>query len=202
MSPGGELTLRPASCQDWPVIEELFGPRGACGGCWCMWWRVPRGGKLWESVKGEPNRESLRRLVEQGGLHAILAFDNGRPVGWCCFGPRSTFPRLETVRALQRCWGPDTWAVVCFYIDRRWRRRGLAGRLLAAAAERAFALGAREVEGYPTVSAKGEMPGAFLYTGLPAMFEATGFEPLTGEGGSRRVYLKRPGPHDIQVDTD
>ncbi|MBM4430292.1 MAG: GNAT family N-acetyltransferase, partial [Chloroflexi bacterium] len=24
----------------WADFEELFGPRGAAGGCWCMWWRL------------------------------------------------------------------------------------------------------------------------------------------------------------------
>ena len=45
------LTVRPLREDDWPAIEELFGSNGACGGCWCMWWRVPRGGKLWTEMK-------------------------------------------------------------------------------------------------------------------------------------------------------
>jgi hypothetical protein len=24
----------------WPALEDLFGERGACNGCWCMYWRI------------------------------------------------------------------------------------------------------------------------------------------------------------------
>ena len=35
----------------WPDFERLFGANGACGGCWCMSWRIEKGEK-WEEVKG------------------------------------------------------------------------------------------------------------------------------------------------------
>jgi GNAT superfamily N-acetyltransferase len=180
------LTVRALTLDDWPVVERLFGPRGACGGCWCMAWRVPHGGKLWKARQGEPNRRSLCDLVTSGRQHAVMAFDGEESAGWCAFGPRSTYPRLETVRAFRREWGPDTWSVVCFYIPPRWRRRGVGGRLLEAATARAFALGAREIEGYPVVTAK-SLPGPFVWTGLPSMFAAAGYRALPAEG--RPVYL-------------
>lgn len=187
-----QLTVRTIGPEDWPAIVALFGEKGACGGCWCMWWRVERGGKLWESVKGTPNRERLERMVKAEEQHAVLAFAGDQPVGWCSFGPRATFPRLETVRAFRRAWGPDTWAVVCFYIHPRWRRKGVAGRLLEAAAARAFELGAREIEAYPVVPKSGALPGAFAYTGVPALFQAAGFRPLPAVAGSARaVWMKR-----------
>ena len=27
----------------WPALEQLFGEHGACGGCWCMFWRIEKG---------------------------------------------------------------------------------------------------------------------------------------------------------------
>src|SRR5712692_9025568 len=94
------LDIRPLEPDDWPIIVKLFGDNGACGGCWCMWPRVPRGGKLWDDLKGAKNRDRFRRLVRAGKVHGVLAFRGEEPVGWCSFGPRSTFPRLERVRAL------------------------------------------------------------------------------------------------------
>ena len=38
-----KIALKILTPADWPVLEQLFGPRGATGGCWCMWWRR-RGG--------------------------------------------------------------------------------------------------------------------------------------------------------------
>src|SRR5688572_287492 len=96
------LTIRPLTPADWPVVERLFGPKGACGGCWCMWWRVAMGGKTWHAAKGDPNRKRFRQLIEAGDVHAVLAFAGDEPVGWCCFGPRSDFPRLERVKGLRR----------------------------------------------------------------------------------------------------
>jgi GNAT superfamily N-acetyltransferase len=188
------ITVRLLRTDDWPVIEQLFGPNGACGGCWCMWPRLPRGGKLWEECKGDKNRAAFRRLVEAGEVHGVLAFAEGKPVGWCCFGPRQTFPRLERVRALQRDWPEGTWSIVCFYVPARWRGQGIAGRLLEAAARQAFALGAQHLEGYPAVphEASAPLPAAFAWTGVPALFEAAGFVPLPGPEASRATYLLEP----------
>ena len=186
------VTVRPVEPADWPAIEKLFGEKGACGGCWCMSWRVPKLGKLWEQVKGEPNRASLRQLVASGEQHAVLAWAGGEPVGWCSFGPRGDFPRLETVKAFRHYWSPATWSIACFYIHPRWRRRGVAGRLLEAATARAFELGAREVEGYPLEWRNGPAPAAFAHTGVPRLFEAAGYEAMPRSGtGNRPVYVRR-----------
>lgn len=189
-----ELAIRPLEPEDWPHIARLFGANGACGGCWCMWWRVPRGGKLWEEAKGRKNRDAFRRLVQAGKVHGVLAFARDEPVGWCSFGPRQDFPRLETVKALRHESGAGTWAVVCFYIPARWRGRGVAGRLLAAATERAFALGARALEGYPVVPKEDTkpVPAAFAWTGVPPLFERAGYEELERPGATRPIYVYEP----------
>jgi GNAT superfamily N-acetyltransferase len=188
------LTVRPLQEDDWPTIEQLFGPNGACGGCWCMWWRVPQGGKLWDRMKGTKNRDAFRKLVEDGEVHAVIAFRGEEPVGWCSFGPRRSYPRLERVRALRRDWPEDTWSILCFYIPTAWRRRGVARLLLKAATARAFKLGAREIEGYPVVTSDstGMMPAAFAWTGVPALFEAAGYKALHNQDGRRRVFVKAP----------
>jgi GNAT superfamily N-acetyltransferase len=156
-----------------------------------MWPRVPRGGKLWQECKGDKNRKDFRRLVEASEVHGVLAFADDNPVGWCCFGPRSTFPRLERVRALQRDWDEGTWSIVCFYIPTRWRGKGIAGWLLAAATEHAFALGARELEGYPAIpkDAATPMPAAFAWTGVPALFEAAGYREVPAQKASRAIFV-------------
>jgi GNAT superfamily N-acetyltransferase len=186
------ISVRPLRTDDFAVIEKLFGSNGACGGCWCMWPRVPRGGKLWDECKGEKNRQAFRRLVEAGEVHGVLAFAGEEPVGWCSFGPRSSFPRLERVRAIQRDWGEGTWSVVCFYIPARWRGKGVAGRLLAAATEQAFALGAEELEGYPAVpnDPAAPMPAAFAWTGVPRLFESAGYRKLPRPKASREIFVK------------
>jgi GNAT superfamily N-acetyltransferase len=187
------IRVRPLTPNDWSVIEQLFGDNGACGGCWCMWWRVPQGGKTWDEAKGKKNRDAFRRLVKGGKVHGVLAFADEEPVGWCCFGPRSTFPRILRVRALQREAPATTWSVVCFYIPARWRGQGVATQLVKVATERTFALGAKEVEGFPVLPKKApeRVPAAFAWTGVPALFEAAGYEEMDRPNASRPIYLGR-----------
>lgn len=60
----------------WSALEELFGENGACGECWCQWWRVERGGRLWEETKGKRARMQMKKLVETGKAQGILSFDD------------------------------------------------------------------------------------------------------------------------------
>jgi GNAT superfamily N-acetyltransferase len=186
------LVVRDVTPADWHTVESLFGSNGACGGCWCMWSRLPRGGKLWEERKGEPNRRALRELVLAGRVHAVLALRGGTPVGWCCLGPREDFPRLLRVRALPSQWEAGTWSVVCFFIPAAWRRQGVAGALLGGAVALARRRGARALEGYPVPVGEGRsMPATFAWTGVPRLFRAAGFSETTAPGATRPVFRRR-----------
>jgi GNAT superfamily N-acetyltransferase len=122
----------------------------------------------------------------------MLAFAGEKPVGWCCFGPRGDFPRLETVKALRLEWSPATWAIVCFFVPKQWRGRGVATHLLEAATVRAFELGAKEVHGYPVSPRSTSASAAFVWTGVPRLFEKAGYERLQRRGPLRPVFIKRP----------
>jgi GNAT superfamily N-acetyltransferase len=186
------LNVRPLSPEDWAVIEALFGDRGACGGCWCMYWRSPFGGQKFKARLGETNRKDFRALVEAGSVHGVLAFDGDRPVGWCSIGPREDFPYLERSRVLKTDWKPGTWSVTCFFIPAGERGRGVAAALLDGAVKLARKRGAKEIEGYPVrVRPDGaRLAAAFAWTGVPALFENGGFEPLERDE-DRVVYRRR-----------
>lgn len=183
------INVRELHPDDWPVIEQLFGTNGACGGCWCMWWRVPRGGKLWEEQKGSKNKRAFKRLLTDGRVHGCLAFEDDEPVGWCCVGPRGDFPRLERTKALRTDWDEGTWSVTCFYIKSAWRGQGVASALLAGAVSAARRLGARSIEGYPVrPKSTNKIPAAFAWTGVPQLFERCGFRTDADAERSRDVY--------------
>jgi len=191
-TPSPEVVTRSLTAHDWPLIETLFGANGACGGCWCMWWRVPMGGKTWEAAKGEPNRAAFRALVESGRASGVLAFAGDAPVGWCAAGPRREYPRIERSKALARVWSDSTWSLNCLYVPLRWRGRGVATALVASAVRLARAGGASEIEAYPQAVEPGErQPGAFVWTGVPSLFESAGFRPLHKPGRGRTLYLLR-----------
>lgn len=193
MPKAATLIVRAIAPDDWDVIVRLFGSRGACGGCWCMHWRVSKGGRDWEAAtKAGKNRERFRRLVRAGRVHGVAAFEGEEPVGWCSFGPRGDFPRLLRARSFERERTVEPWAIVCFYIPRPWQGRGLATRLLNAASEVAFARGAPEVEGYPVNTRPGaRLPAPFAWTGVREIFEAAGYRKLPRPGIARDIYVKR-----------
>jgi GNAT superfamily N-acetyltransferase len=184
--PQAAITTRTLTADDWPIVEQLFGRNGACAGCWCMYWRVPRGGRTWSERSNATNRSAFQRLVERGAVHGVLAFAGDEPVGWCCLGPRADFPRLETVRALPKEFDAGTWSVVCFFVRAGWREHGVASAMLERAVRHARAQGARTLEGYPVKSpGKGPIPAAFAWTGVGAVFDRQGFERQALRGYSR-----------------
>jgi GNAT superfamily N-acetyltransferase len=183
------VSCRPVAPDDGAIITRLFGANGACGGCWCMHWRVAKGGATWQACKGEPNRRAFLKLLKQGRAQGALAFAEDRPVGWCNFGPRAEFPRLERSRVLAHDSAPDTWSINCFYIAAGWRKRGIAGALLKSATKTAFERGARVLEAYPTPQKPGEtLAAAFAWTGTCALFDKAGFKPSTDNA---RVWVKK-----------
>ncbi len=184
------IKTRRLTARDWDVVEKLFGENGACGGCWCMYWRLPRGGKLWEESKGKKNRKTMRQLVTGGQVRAVLAFDGDKPVGWCAYGPRSDFPRLQRVRALPQEYSRTTWSVVCFFIDKDYRRQGVATQLLQAATREAFRAGATEVEGYPIKPKSDRVSPAFAWTGVESLFESCGYTKKLETEASTQLYLR------------
>jgi GNAT superfamily N-acetyltransferase len=191
MKAAKNMALRVVGPGDRMAIEALFGARGACAGCWCMHWRLERGGELWRRMQGEPNRREFFKLLAKDRIRAVIAEADGEPVGWCSFGPRGDFPRLERSRVFHRAEpSPKTWAIVCFFIKAGWRGRGVATSLLTAATTEAFRRGAQEIEGLPALHpADGKLPAAFAWTGVAEMFEAAGYCPVESTTG-RSLYLK------------
>lgn len=187
------LEVRALRPEDWPALEALFGERGACGGCWCMAWRLRQA--EWERRRGADNRAAFRRLVLAGRVPGVLAFEGERAVGWCSVAPRADFDGLAAKRSLATDWDAGTWSVTCFFLAKEARGRGVGTRLLRAAVTLARASGATRLEGYPAVPPRdgNALPSAFAWTGLPAMFEACGFRPLASVPGKRPIYVRRFG---------
>ncbi|OHD72595.1 MAG: hypothetical protein A2177_04650 [Spirochaetes bacterium RBG_13_68_11] len=187
----GRITWKPATAAEWNDLVELFGPRGACGGCWCMWWRLSR--RDFARLKGDGTRRALKRLVDRSPAPGILTYDGDRPVGWCCVGPREDFPLLERSRVLARVDDEPVWSIVCFFVARDHRRKGLTRRLIAAAVAHARGHGARIVEAYPT-DAGTDQPDAFVYTGLVSAFSANGFVETVRRSKRRPILRRRVRP--------
>jgi len=170
------LSFKPVTPENWDDLVALFGPRGASGGCWCMWFRLSR--SQFEQQKGEGNKQALYQIVKSGEAPGILAYKDKQPVGWCSIAPRERFVSLERSRVLKRVDDKPVWSVVCFYVAKPYRRKGIMLSLLRAAVDYAASQGAKIIEGYPIEPKKGVTPDVFAYHGLSSIFLQTGFQEV------------------------
>ncbi len=179
------LEFHPLTPERWRDLEALFGERGASGGCWCMWFRTQR--SQWQRQKGEGNRRAFKGIVDSGEVPGLLAYAGGQPVGWCAVAPRESYSALERSRVLKRIDDEPVWSVVCFFVAKPFRRRGVTTALLKAAVDYCKARGARIIEGYPIDPRDSGMPAAFAYPGLAASFRGAGFVEVLRRSEQRPI---------------
>ncbi|MFH1144950.1 MAG: GNAT family N-acetyltransferase [Candidatus Eisenbacteria bacterium] len=183
------LSFHPLTPSRWKDFVELFGPHGAAGGCWCMWWRLSA--KEFNAGKGAPNRRAMKALVDAGRVPGILAYRDGLPVGWCAIAPRDEFPRLDRSRVLGRVDDVPVWSVVCFFIAREHRRTGVASELLKAAVAHARKQGAKVIEGYPIEPRTDSFPDVFAFHGTVSTFKQAGFQEVVRRSETRPIMRLR-----------
>jgi len=180
-----DLEFYPLTVKRWADFEKLFGKSGACGGCWCMWWRLKR--SEFERQKGEENRKAIKRIVDSGEVPGILAYANGQPVAWCSVAPREAYPTLERSRILKRVDEKPVWSIVCFFTAKPFRGKGITLKLLRAAIKCVGKHGGKIVEGYPVEPKGRRMPDAFAYTGLASTFWKAGFVEVARRSERRPI---------------
>jgi GNAT superfamily N-acetyltransferase len=165
--------IHPLTKDRWPDFEKLFGPRGACGGCWCMWWRLNRA--EYERRKGDGNKRAMKALVKAGEVPGLLAYVGEEPVAWCAVAPRERYSALARSRILKPVDQAPVWSITCFFVEKDYRNKGMTVKLLRAAIEYVKQQGGKIVEGYPVEPKKDRMPEVFAFTGLASAFKKAGF---------------------------
>ena len=179
-----ELSFKPIKRNLWPDLEELFGPNGACAGCWCMFWKLR--GKAYEEARGMETRQMHKSVIDSGTPTGLLAYLHGEVVGWVAVEPREAYDKLAHSRTLKPVDDQPVWSVTCFFVDRKFRRRGVTVSLLKAAVEYVRSKGGRIVEGYP-IDSDGKSPDVFVYTGTLAAFQKAGFEEVARNSPTRPI---------------
>jgi GNAT superfamily N-acetyltransferase len=185
-----KITFRPLTTETWRFFEKLFGPKGACGGCWCMTWRLQKAD--YERLKGDGNKKAIQKLVRREEPIGIIAFVGEDPAGWCAVAPREKFIRLQNSRVLKPIDDKPVWSVSCFFIAKPHRRKGLSVKLLRATLAYAKKEGAKIVEAYPVEPKDNKMPDVFAWTGILSSFIVAGFKEEKRHSETRpivRYYL-------------
>jgi GNAT superfamily N-acetyltransferase len=183
------LEFHPLTSSRWNNLEQLFGPRGACGGCWCMWWRLPRSEFL--RNRGEQNRKALKNIVDSGKVPGVLAYLDSKPIGWCAFAPRNEYPTLERSRILKKVDDNPVWSVACFFVAKEFRHKGVMVKLLQSVIEYVKHNGGKIVEGYPKDQTGKPSPDPFVFTGIASSFHRVGFVEVARRSDTRPIMRYR-----------
>jgi len=173
------LKIHPLTPDLWPALVDLFGEKGACNGCWCMYWRI---GAAYRRVPREANKAAFHEVVMKGPPPGLIAFDADVAVGWCQLTSREALPWLD------HRWKPvdevSVWSISCFYVRKGYRRRGVTFALIHAAVKAAKKAGAQALEAYP-LDAK--LSPSASGTGYVSTFARAGFKTVAHRTASRPI---------------
>lgn len=161
--------------ETWPDFDRMFQKHKGCGGCWCTYHLCSR--PVFEHMLPEERRAVHQKLIASGVATGLICYLDDIPVGWCQFGPASIFEhanRKRTYRAFDKTneMKPD-WRITCVFVDKSYRRQGLAKKVLAEAIGAIKAMGGGVTEAFPFVIPGKKIPE---YTGSVEMYEAEGFQ--------------------------
>ncbi|MEM7443335.1 MAG: GNAT family N-acetyltransferase [Pseudomonadota bacterium] len=173
-----DIRFAPVDRSTWPDLERCMERRGGPHYCWCMLWRPMPSKDRGDKAK---KKAALMSLVDQGTPVGLLGYVEDEPVAWCSVGPRPSLRRLGDGDLDDE----RIWSIVCFFVHRQRRGRGLTSRLIEAAVDYAKSNGATIVEAYPV----DRDATSYRFMGFVDRFERAGFVDL-GQRGTRRHSMR------------
>jgi GNAT superfamily N-acetyltransferase len=156
--------------------------------CYCMETHRTGSDQEWAARTASDNRRDMSEMVSRGKVTALLAYVDGKPVGWCNYGETTHLSGVMRRYGLAAADHDGVGSVACFVIASPYRGHGVASRLLEVALDRLRAKGLRAVEAYP-----GRGVGSSAqsnYRGPLEMFLRAGFEPYRET--ERYVVVRKP----------
>jgi GNAT superfamily N-acetyltransferase len=148
--------------------RDAFAGMPEWAACYCMYHHLPH--DMWEDRTWEENRGDLGDRITSGATTGVLAYSDGKLIGWCNASLRRELPA--------RAGGTEDDGTVlvtsCFQVAPPYRGHGVARRLLDAAIDLARELGCSAVEGFPNPKPEATNPEAF--PGPAALYRSAGFD--------------------------
>ena len=188
-----QLTFEPLTKANWNKFVQLFGNNGACGNCWCMYYRLKKS-DYQEGKTDDGNKVAMKELVWEDKPTGILGFYEGQAIAWCAFAPREDFIKLENSRVHKRIDDKSVWSIPCFFIDKNFRRHGVSVELLKGVIRYARQVGIKIIEAYPTTPTQEKIADSFAWIGLYKSFERAGFDIVDRTSQNRpmvRYYIDK-----------
>ena len=188
-----QITFEPLTKKNWDNFVQLFGNNGACGNCWCMYYRLNKS-DFREGKAVDGNKDAMKEIVWEGKPAGILGLYEGQAIAWCAFAPREDFIKLEKSRVHKRIDNEAVWSIPCFFINKNFRKHGISVELLKGVIRYARENGIKIIEAYPTIPTTEKLPDSFAWIGLYKSFERAGFEIVDQTSKNRpmvRYYIGR-----------
>ena len=164
----------------------LFSEHGVQNGCWCTYWRLTRQ-QYHRQYFGEKSKGLMHSIIQAGRAPGLLAYCDGKPAGWISIAPRPEFPSLDRSAMLKSIDEQPVWSIVCFFISKAYRGKGISSQLVEAANRYARDNGARIVEAYPFNTTSSHCLPPERYMGVLSTFKKAGFQVAADRGGQRVV---------------
>lgn len=191
-----DLTIRkltPAQVEDFFDFFDRIAfadhPEWGCE-CYCCFYHAASA-REWQDRTAAENQALARKMILAGSMQGLLAYANGRPVGWCHYDSKDSLPGLPVFSPAVMDPEPAgnsaaIGAIVCFTIAQGYRNQGIAGLLLDAACADLAAQGYGSAEAYPRRNCDSVEEN---YHGPLGMFLSRGFA-IIREGGRQAVVRK------------
>ena len=174
-----DIKVRPLTFDLWPALEGLFGNKGACNGCWCMYWRI---GSSYHKRSRDLNKKEFKGIVKKGPPPGLIISVDDMPVGWCQLTKKSSLPWLEKNYGSDNDNIANTWCISCFYVKTAYRKNGVTSALVDYAIKFARRSKVKVIEAYPANSKSS-------FTGYPSTFKKAGFK-VEGHGKYNRTIMR------------
>jgi ribosomal protein S18 acetylase RimI-like enzyme len=138
---------------------------------------------------GAENRRAMKALVDRGNVPGLIGYEDGVPVAWVSLGPREDYPKLRRSPVMKPVDDRPVWSIMCFFVDRSVRGKGLAQRMLRAAVDHARSHGARLMEAYP-VDTEEQLDPDVMFFGAKSMYDRAGFREVARRKPTRPVVRR------------
>jgi GNAT superfamily N-acetyltransferase len=129
----------------------------------------------------------MHSVVDSGNAPGLLAYCDGKPAAWISIAPRQEFPSLDRSAVLKRVDEQPVWSIVCFFIAKAYRGKGISSLLVTAAINYARENGVQVVEAYPFNTTSRDCLLPERYMGVLSTFQKAGFRLAADRGGQRLV---------------
>jgi len=167
----------PVNKLNWPDLERLFESKGGPHHCWCMVWRNMNTGT--DRTNKADKKASLKSYVDHEFPVGLLCYDNSEPIAWCSIAPRESYRNLSGDISIS-----DVWSLVCFFIKREYRQKGLSEEFIRESIKYAKDNGAKYIEAYPVDIES----TSYRFMGFKPTFDKMGFD-FRHKAGQRRYVM-------------